>query len=78
MCFQVEFLPTDSAPQVIWFMADRQTIGWSRTQAQIPAAVKGQLRYVVYGNRLDRSILHPMFALDDVRIDSNECPTFSK
>ncbi|PVD31755.1 hypothetical protein C0Q70_07173 [Pomacea canaliculata] len=75
---EVEFLPTtSSAPQVIWFMADRRTIGWSRTQAQIPAAVKGQLRYVVYGNRLDRSILHPMFALDDMRIDRNDCPTFT-
>ncbi|KAK7502915.1 hypothetical protein BaRGS_00005864, partial [Batillaria attramentaria] len=61
---------------IVWFIENRQTEGWKKTQASLPAAVEGQLTYTVIGRPLNKSVLHPMVAIDDLTITAGPCPQF--
>ena len=76
---QIDFIPegADEA-YAVWTLENRQTSGWSKTQASLPAEVKGHLQYTVIGRDLNRSVIHPMVAIDDLTITLGPCPTFSK
>ena len=75
---QIDFIPLDANEAYpLWTMENRQTSGWSRTQTTIPAEDIGHLYYTVVGRDLNRTVFHPMVAIDDITIMPGACPEFS-
>lgn len=62
---------------VIWSMENRQTDGWTKTQVPLPPKNIVYLFYVVSGRDLDRSVFHPMVAIDDITITVGACSPFT-
>ncbi|KAK7089092.1 hypothetical protein V1264_024973 [Littorina saxatilis] len=80
--FTVLFIPKEGRnyadnAEVILSFENRQTSGWSKTHASLPAKVEGHLYYEVVGRELNRSVIHPMVSLDDITIIPGVCPVLT-